>query len=96
MVDAHHPHRPGVGRDSPHEIYRQLDVLEEPKAEPSIPMSQLPDKLKEKGANLSTDPEAYLNSYLGYKMEPNKDPEADWRLDGWSAPPAARPSSTAI
>ena len=44
-------------------------------------MSQLPDKLKEKGANLSTDPEAYLNSYLGYKMEPNKDPDADWRLD---------------
>ena len=58
-----------------------FDVLEEPKAEPSIPMSQLPDKLKEKGANLSTDPEAYLNSYLGYKMEPNKDPDADWRLD---------------
>ena len=24
MVDAHHPHRPGVGRDSPHEIHRQL------------------------------------------------------------------------
>ena len=66
----------------PHMRYiDSFDVLEEPKAEPSIPMSQLPDKLKEKGANLSTDPEAYLNSYLGYKMEPNKDPEADWRLD---------------
>ena len=58
-----------------------FDVLEEPKAEPSFPLSQLPDKLKEKGANLSTDSEAYLNSYLGYKMEPNKDPDADWRLD---------------
>ncbi len=58
-----------------------FDVLEKPKAEPSIPMSQLPDKLKEKGANLSTDPEAYLNSYLGYKMEPNQDPDSDWRLD---------------
>ena len=58
-----------------------FDVLEKPKAEPSILMSQLPDKLKEKGANLSTDPEAYLESYLGYQMEPNKDPEADWRLD---------------
>ena len=66
----------------PHMRYiDSFDVLEEPKAEPSIAMSQLPDKLKEKGANLSTDPEAYLNSYLGYKMEPNKDPEADWRLD---------------
>ena len=66
----------------PHMRYiDSFDVLEEPKAEPSIPMSQLPDKLKEKGANLSTDPEAYLNSYLGYQMEPNKDPDADWRLD---------------
>ena len=58
-----------------------FDVLEEPKAEPSFPLSQLPDELKEKGANLSTDPEAYLESYLGYEMEPNKDPDADWRLD---------------
>ena len=63
----------------PHMRYiDSFDVLEEPKAEPSIAMSQLPDKLKEKGAN---DPEAYLNSYLGYQMEPNKDPDADWRLD---------------
>ena len=58
-----------------------FNVLEEPKAEQSFLLSQLPDMLKEKGANLSTDPEAYLNSYLGYKMEPNKDPDADWRLD---------------
>ena len=58
-----------------------FDVLEEPKAEPSFPLSQLPDELKEKGANLTTDPEAYLESYLGYEMEPNKDPDADWRLD---------------
>jgi len=66
----------------PHMRYiGSFDVLEAPRAEPSIPMSQLPDKLKGKGANLSTDPEAYLNSYLGYKMEPNKDPDADWRLD---------------
>ena len=66
----------------PHMRYiDSFDVLEAPKAEPSIPMSQLPDKLKEKGANLSTDPEAYLDSYLGYKMEPNEAPDADWRLD---------------
>ena len=66
----------------PHMRYiDSFDVLEEPKAEPSILMSQLPDKLKEKGTNLSTDPEAYLNSYLGYEMKPNQDPDADWRLD---------------
>ncbi len=58
-----------------------FNVLEEPKVEQSFLLSQLPDKLKEKGANLSTDPEAYLDSYLGYTMEPNKDPDADWRLD---------------
>ena len=66
----------------PHMRYiDSFDVLEEPKTEPSFLLSQLPDKLREQGLELSTDPEAYLNSYLGYKMEPNKDPEADWRLD---------------
>ena len=66
----------------PHMRYiDSFDVLEGPKAEPSMLMSQLPDALKERGLEHSTDPEAYLNSYLGYKMEPNKDPEADWRLD---------------
>ncbi len=33
------------------------------------------------GLELSTDPEAYLESYLGYEMKPNQDPDADWRLD---------------
>ena len=66
----------------PHMQYiDSFDVLEEPKAEPSIPMSQLPDKLREKGLDLSTGPESYLASYLGYKLEPNEDPDADWRLD---------------
>ena len=58
-----------------------FDVLEEPKTEPSFLLSQLPDKLREQGLELSTDPEAYLESYLGYKMEPKQDPDADWRLD---------------
>ena len=51
-----------------------FDVLEEPKAEPSFLLSQLPDKLREQGLELSTDPEAYLESYLGYKMEPKRGP----------------------
>ena len=66
----------------PHMRYiDSFDVLEEPRAEPSILMSQLPDALKERGLELSTDPEAYLESYLGYEMKPNEDPDADWRLD---------------
>ena len=66
----------------PHMRYiDSFDVLEEPRAEPPILMSQLPDALKERGLELSTDPEAYLESYLGYEMKPNEDPDADWRLD---------------
>ena len=66
----------------PHMRYiDSFDVLEKSKAEPSFLLSQLPDKLREQGLELSTDPNAYLESYLGYKMEPNEDPDADWRLD---------------
>ena len=66
----------------PHMRYiDSFDVLEKPKAEPSFLLSQLADKLREQGLELSTDPEAYLESYLGYKMEPKQDPDADWRLD---------------
>ena len=66
----------------PHMRYiNGFDVLETPKPEPSILMQQLPDALKERGLDLSTDPEAYLESYLGYKMEPDEDPDADWRMD---------------
>ena len=66
----------------PHMRYiDSFDVLEKPKAEQSFLLSQLPDMLKEKGVNLSTDPEASVDSYLGYKMEPKQDPDADWRLD---------------
>ncbi len=66
----------------PHMRYiDNFDVLDTPKAEPSIFMSQLPDKLREKGLDLSTDPEAYLENYTGYQMKPKEDPEADWRLD---------------
>ena len=66
----------------PHMRYiDSFDVLDQPKAEPSFPLSQLPDKLKEKGLDLSCDPEGYLESYLSYRLEPNEDPDADWRLD---------------
>ena len=44
-----------------------FDVLEEPKAEPSFLLSQLPDKLREQGLELSTDPNALslIHIYLG-------------------------------
>ena len=66
----------------PHMRYiDSFDVLEEPKKEPSLRMSQLPDKLHEKGLELSTDPEAFLETYISYQMKPDEDPESDWRLD---------------
>lgn len=58
-----------------------IDVLTEPKAEPSIPLSRLLDKLKEQVMEFSTDPESYLESYIGYEIDSERDPEADWRLD---------------
>ena len=58
-----------------------FDVLKEPKAEPSTPMSRLPDILKGRELDLLNDPKAYLDSYLGYKMQPDEDPDAPWRLD---------------
>ena len=66
----------------PHMRYiDSFDVLEEPKAEPSFPLSRLLDMLREKGLDLSCEPEGYLESYLSYQLEPNDDPNADWRLD---------------
>ena len=58
-----------------------FDVLTEPKEEPAELLLRLPDILKEKSLDLSKDPECYLETYMGYSMEPNEDPEADWRLD---------------
>ena len=66
----------------PHMRYiHGFDVLETPKPEPSILMQQLHDALKERGLDLSTDPESYLECYLGYEMEPDENPDADWRMD---------------
>ena len=66
----------------PHMRYiDSFDVLETPREEPPILLSELPDRLRDMGLELSTDPDAYLESYIGYQMEPDQDPEADWRLD---------------
>lgn len=58
-----------------------FEVLTEPKTEPSILMSRLPQAMKGRGVDLFTDPKTYLETYIGYQMEPNDDPNADWRLD---------------
>lgn len=59
----------------------RFDVVLEPREEPFVRLSDLPMVLMELGYDLSTDPEAYLDCYTSYKLEPNKDPDADWRMD---------------
>ena len=59
-----------------------FDVYAEPKDEPAMLLSQLPELLQSMGLSLWRDGSDYLeNSYLAYELEPVKDPEADWRLD---------------
>ena len=63
-------------------LVRDFHVISRPKAEASVRLSDLPEYLKELGAEWNTDPQKYLDkSYIGYAAEPVEDPEADWRLD---------------
>lgn len=59
----------------------EVKILESPKKSASVLLSQLADKLRKTGLDLSADPEAYLDSYFSYEMEPHEEPESDWRLD---------------
>ena len=66
----------------PHMRYiDSFDVLDAPKEGEAVLLSKLPEKLEAMGLDLSTEPESYLETYVGYKLEPNQDPDADWRLD---------------
>lgn len=81
----------------PHMRYiDSFDVLEEPKTEPSFLLSQLPDALKERGLELSTDPEAIWRATLATKWNPMKIPTPIGGWIPWWAPPAVCRSSTAI
>lgn len=61
-----------------------LDIYAEPKGEPAIPLTKLPELAQSMGLSLWRDGSDYLeNSYLAYELEPVKDPEADWRLDAY-------------
>ena len=59
-----------------------FDVYAQPKDEPAMLLSELPELLQSKGFALWDDGGDYLKeSYLAYELEPVEDPEADWRLD---------------
>ena len=59
-----------------------FDIYAQPKDEPAMLLSQLPELLQTMGFSLWRDGRDYLeNSYVSYELEPVEDPEADWRLD---------------
>ena len=48
-----------------------LDVAEQPKEGASVPLSQLPQALRNMGFKLWNDAQNYLdNSYIGYELKP--------------------------
>ena len=71
-----------VGEISSIAFVAGFDVYAQPKEEPAMCLSQLPELLQGMGLPLWRDGSDYLeNSYLTYELEPVEDPEADWRLD---------------
>ena len=60
----------------------RFEVADAPLTEPSILLAELPGVLEDMGFEPNQDPEVFLeNSYSAYELEPDKDPEADWRMD---------------
>lgn len=58
-----------------------FEVLDAPKEAQYVLLSELPEKLKDMGIDLSVDAETFLESYTGYRCKPNENPDADWRMD---------------
>ena len=74
-----------------------FDIYAQPKDEPAMLLSQLPELLQTMGLSLWRDGGDYLeNSYVSYELEPVEDPEA---TGGWMSTPesaASQCSSTTI
>ena len=71
-----------IGEVSAIALIAGFDVCAEPKDEPAMLLSELPQLVQSMGLSLWRDGSDYLeNSYIAYELEPVKDPEADWRLD---------------
>lgn len=58
-----------------------FNVSGSPLGDEAITLNRLPDRLSELGLEQVNDPKKILESYTGYKIKPNEDPEADWRED---------------
>ena len=63
-------------------VIEDFQVADAPLEGPDMALTQLPGALEQMGLSLNSDAAAFLeNGYTAYRMEPNKDPDADWRLD---------------
>ena len=71
-----------LGEVAAMEVIRDFTVAEIPDVKPAIPLTQLPQVLREMGFSLENDAGEYLkHSYQAYQREPEEGQEADWRMD---------------
>lgn len=71
-----------IGEGSAIGLIAGFNVCDEPKEEPFVLLSKLPEALQEMGFTLWKDGSDYLeNSYIAYEFEPLEDKDADWILD---------------
>ena len=71
-----------IGEVSAIALIAGFDISAQPKDEPAMPLTKLPELVQSMGLSLWRDGSDYLeNSYLAYELDPVEDPEADWRLD---------------
>ncbi|WP_270640061.1 tetratricopeptide repeat protein [Longibaculum muris] len=62
-------------------LIEDVQILKQPKNEKFVLLKDLRDEISNCEVNLSNDPDEFLNEYLFYSLEPNKDENADLRLD---------------
>ena len=63
-------------------LVHDFEIMDTPKAEPSIALTDLPQALSEAGLSLDSDAEDYLeHSYLAYERDPDTSAEANLRFD---------------
>ena len=63
-------------------LIHDFDVLDAPREDPPILLTDLPKALEEAGLSLDSDAEDYLeHSYLAYEREPQDISDTSWRFD---------------
>ena len=71
-----------IGEVSAIALIAGFDISAQPKDEPTMPLTKLPELVQSMGLSFWRDGSDYLeNSYLAYELDPVENPEADWRLD---------------